>query len=250
MYHLYTANISVYIVDIKADRHRALPPPDQLAIADGNMHDADAPASPPSSLHVPSARFEASPGSGQGSPGNPHQGSPGNPHAAATAAATDKGNDKGNGADGGADGGAGGNGSGKDGTDGTDAHNKDGTDGKDDPLAAIEKMGRDARVKRPAAAAAGHADGAPAMKRPATADSVMKRPAAAAAAARKPRMPKLEMGTTVKYAGGKINVSLGKEAFRVFLHENDVVDKLVRWSKYGGAASAWEASLKLIDGSS
>ena len=50
---------------------------------------------------------------------------------------------------------------------------------------------------------------------------------------------------TMLYGGGKIQCSYGKDGFRVFRNEKDVVDKVVRWLDDKGAA--WSRALDLID---
>ena len=78
-------------------------------------------------------------------------------------------------------------------------------------------------------------------------DVVMKRPAAKASKGR-PCMPSNVMGTTVLYNGGKVNVSMAKEGYRVFKNQVDRVDKLFRWSHYASKGAAWSAALDWIDG--
>ena len=88
--------------------------------------------------------------------------------------------------------------------------------------------------------------------------SVNVRPAAAVQKARRtatvqsvtlrmanPPVPKNEMGVTYYYKGGKIQVSLGKQGYRVFTRRNDIVDKLVKWDRFPNQLTAWKTALSM-----
>ena len=88
--------------------------------------------------------------------------------------------------------------------------------------------------------------------------SIKARPAAAVQKARRtatvqsvtlrmanPPVPKNEMGVTYYYKGGKIQVSLGKQGYRVFTRRNDIVDKLVKWDRFPNQLTAWKTALSM-----
>ena len=83
------------------------------------------------------------------------------------------------------------------------------------------------------------------LKRPAA--HIAKSSAGAAQAKGRPPLPKLKMGTTIFYLTGKINVSVPKQAFRVFPDKSNVVDKLVRWQACTSHKAAWIEALKMIE---
>ena len=61
----------------------------------------------------------------------------------------------------------------------------------------------------------------------------------------KPPVPQNEMGVTYYYKGGKIQVSLGKQGYRVFTRATDIVDKLVKWDRYPNQLASWKVALSM-----
>ena len=121
-----------------------------------------------------------------------------------------------------------------------------------------------AKMKRPAAAdarkrpaacdgpEAEESDDRPAAKRPRAQQVLqhpvaMKRPAAAKAAVGRPRVPPSTMGTSVEYNGGKAQISISKQGYRVFQRATERVDRLVKWERFRSTREAWHAALDLID---